>query len=122
MHLSGSSEYSHCWPCRKVGAPDAPSLAAALEHTPAGRAELGHVGDQAGLDPFLVGDGLTAKPEGVALAGRPFFFCVALTRGRGSERDPTQNDPQRDQFPHRSAPVTAAFAANSHGRRPLYVA
>src|SRR5262245_4013387 len=88
--------------------PSVLSLAAALEHAPAGRAELGHIGDQAGFDPFLIRDGIAAKPEGVALAGRPFFFCVALTRGRGSERDPTQNDPQTDHFPHRSAPVTAA--------------
>jgi hypothetical protein len=31
-----------------------------------------------------------------------------LTGGRGSESDPSQYEPQRDQFLHHSAPVTAA--------------
>src|SRR5256885_17247627 len=118
MRPSGSSEYSHCLQCEKVRAPrspylaapnlSAPSLAAALEHAAAGRGQFRHVGDQAGLDPFLVRNGVTTKPEGIALARLAFFVRVTLTGGRGSESDPSQHEPQRDQFLHRPAPVRAA--------------
>src|SRR5215470_9791977 len=87
---------------------DALSLAAALEDAPAGRAEPGPVADQAGLDPLLVRDGVIAKPEGVVLAGLAFLVGVGLYGRRGSERQPSQHDPQHDHFPHRSAPVRAA--------------
>ena len=79
-----------------------------LEHAAAGRGQFRHVGDQAGLDPFLIRDGVTAKLKGISLACLAFFVCVALTGGRGSESDPSQYAPQRDQFLHHSAPVTAA--------------
>src|SRR5690349_3556830 len=101
MRPSGSPEYSHCLQCGKVSAPKRllqSSLAvfrsaAALEHAAAGRGQFRHVGDQAGLDPFLIRDGVTAKLEGISLACLAFFVCVALTGGRGSESDPSQYAP-----------------------------
>src|SRR5215467_2896325 len=123
MHLSGSPEYSDYQQGQKVSAPKclepvprtgASSLAAAaaLEQAPAGRAEPEPVGDQAGLDPLLVRNGVVAQPECIGLARLSFLLSIGLDRGWGSERDPSQHDPKRDQFLHRSAPVMAACCSH----------
>src|SRR5262249_45373489 len=84
------------------------AAAAALEQAPAGRTEPEPVGDQAGLDPLLVWNGVVAQPERIGLTRLSFLLSISLDRGGGSERDPSQHDPQHDHFPHRSAPVMAA--------------